>query len=71
MRFYLDEDLSDQIEAIARERFSLDVWSSHEQGMDGATDEEPAVRQMFTSIRQLDVLTSECARCPGGAMTCF
>ena len=40
MRFYLDEDLSDQIALIARERYRIDVTSSHELRMDHATDEE-------------------------------
>jgi predicted nuclease of predicted toxin-antitoxin system len=39
MRFYLDEDLSDRIAAIARE-LGLDVVSSHECGRDGLSDEE-------------------------------
>ena len=40
MRFYLDEDLSDEIAVIARERYGVDVASSHELGMDHTTDEE-------------------------------
>jgi len=38
MRFYLDEDLSDQIAIIARS-LGLDVLSSHECGRDGLDDE--------------------------------
>jgi predicted nuclease of predicted toxin-antitoxin system len=40
MRFYLDEDLSHTIAAVAQERFGLDVTTSYECGMNGATDEE-------------------------------
>ncbi|HEV7214242.1 MAG TPA: DUF5615 family PIN-like protein [Chloroflexota bacterium] len=39
MRFYLDEDLSDQVAVIGRE-LGLDVVSSHECGRDGLSDEE-------------------------------
>jgi hypothetical protein len=39
MRFYLDEDLSDQVAVIGRE-IGLDIVSSHECGRDGLTDEE-------------------------------
>ena len=38
MRFYLDEDLSDKIAAIARER-GVDIVSSHESGLNGQSDE--------------------------------
>src|SRR5512140_89033 len=38
MRFYLDEDLSDQIARLARS-LGLDVVSSHECGRDGLDDE--------------------------------
>jgi len=40
MRFHLDEDLSYRIAILARERYGVDVTSSHELGMDHATDEE-------------------------------
>ena len=40
MRFYLDEDQSDDIAAIARAQLGLAVASSHELGMDHATDAE-------------------------------
>lgn len=39
MKFYLDEDLSDRVAAIARAR-GLDVISSHECGRDGLPDNE-------------------------------
>lgn len=39
MRFYLDEDLSQQIAAIGRTS-DLDVVSSHECGRDGLSDED-------------------------------
>jgi hypothetical protein len=39
IRFYLDEDLSQKIAAIARER-GIDAISSHECGQNGDTDEE-------------------------------
>jgi len=39
VRFYLDEDLSQQIAAIARTH-NVDVVSSHECGRDGLPDEE-------------------------------
>jgi predicted nuclease of predicted toxin-antitoxin system len=38
MRFYLDEDLSDKIAAIARS-YGVDVVSSHELGHDGSPDD--------------------------------
>jgi predicted nuclease of predicted toxin-antitoxin system len=40
MRFYLDEDLSDVIAVIGRERFGLDVVSAHALGMEHASDAE-------------------------------
>ncbi|MGE0544683.1 MAG: DUF5615 family PIN-like protein [Dehalococcoidia bacterium] len=40
MRFYLDEDLSQTIAVIARERYGLDVAASHEIGKDRTTDDE-------------------------------
>lgn len=40
MRFYLDEDLSDVIALIGRERIGPDVACAHELGMEEATDEE-------------------------------
>ena len=40
MRYYLDEDQSDVIAVVARERFGLDVTASHEVDMDHATDSE-------------------------------
>ncbi len=40
MRFYLDEDLSHRIAAIGRDRYGLDVISSHDVAMDHATDDE-------------------------------
>jgi predicted nuclease of predicted toxin-antitoxin system len=43
MRFYLDEDLSHRIAAIGRDRYGLDVISSHDVAMDHATDEEQLV----------------------------
>ena len=39
MRFFLDEDLSDQVARIARAA-SIDVVSSHEVGRNRLTDEE-------------------------------
>src|SRR5581483_379286 len=39
MRFYLDEDLSDQVARAARAQ-GLDVVSSHELGRDGWSDDE-------------------------------
>jgi predicted nuclease of predicted toxin-antitoxin system len=38
MRFYIDEDLSDEIAAIAR-RLGVDAISSHERGNDGKSDD--------------------------------
>jgi hypothetical protein len=40
MRYYLDEDQSQVIAAIARERFGLDITASHELQMDHAIDSE-------------------------------
>lgn len=40
MRFYLDEELSQAIAEIARDRYGLDVAASHEIGKDRATDDE-------------------------------
>ena len=39
MRFYLDEDLSDQVAVLGRAQ-GLDIVSSHECGRDGLSDEE-------------------------------
>src|SRR5579884_1553289 len=39
VRFYLDEDLSPIIAALAR-RYGIDIVSSHELGRNGTTDEE-------------------------------
>jgi hypothetical protein len=38
IRFHVDEDQSGTVAVIARERFSLDVTSSHELGMDRLSD---------------------------------
>ena len=40
MRYYLDEDESQVIAAIARDALGLDVTASHEVGMDHGTDSE-------------------------------
>jgi predicted nuclease of predicted toxin-antitoxin system len=40
MRFHLDEDQSPITARTARQRYGLDVSSSHEDGLDGTTDEE-------------------------------
>ena len=40
MRFYLDEDLSDVIAVIGRERFGLDITSAHALGTEHASDHE-------------------------------
>src|SRR5215211_2921010 len=40
MRFYLDEDQSPSTAETAQARYDLDVVTSHNLGMDGATDEE-------------------------------
>lgn len=40
MRYYLDEDLSNVIAEIGRERFGLDIDSAQALGMEQATDAE-------------------------------
>jgi uncharacterized protein DUF5615 len=40
MRFYLDEDLSDVIAVIGRERFGLDITSAHALGRERVRDSE-------------------------------
>jgi predicted nuclease of predicted toxin-antitoxin system len=40
IRFHVDEDQSQRIAHVARERFGLEVTASHELGMDRATDDE-------------------------------
>lgn len=69
MRFYLDEDLSDAIVEVARERFELDVTCSHAVGMDRATDEEQlayAIRQRRCIVtrngRDFERLTRSCVQ---------
>ncbi|MGD9893316.1 MAG: DUF5615 family PIN-like protein [Dehalococcoidia bacterium] len=40
MRFHLDEDGSQVVSALGRERYRLDISSSHELGLEGMTDGE-------------------------------
>jgi hypothetical protein len=40
MRFYLDEDLSDVIAVIGRNRFGLDIVSAHACGIEHVSDAE-------------------------------
>jgi predicted nuclease of predicted toxin-antitoxin system len=54
MRFYIDEDLSDEIAAIARP-LGVDAISSHECGNDGKTDD---VQLEFAIAQQRCILTN-------------
>ena len=40
MKFHLDEDGSQVVSALGRERYRLDISSSHELGLEGMTDGE-------------------------------
>lgn len=60
MRFYLDEDLSDQV-AVSGRALGLDVVSSHACGRDGLSDEEQLRRaaadgRVFVTRNHRDVV---------------
>ncbi len=38
MRYHLDEDGSQVVAALGRDRYGLDITSSHESGLEGMTD---------------------------------